>query len=322
MLVLLKFLSIPYDKLYAFSLGQGINMNFSDKLIHEIDSVKGLLYRTIIFYTAFSTGLVFFLGADKIISSHITIYLFLNLLTIIILTWFIRKSFKIEIHGKNLITFRIGLFFLLNSTIVTMIGGLKIIDNDITSLVSAVLYVPAMMFIIYSFNNFINYVNGRYKSVVELSLTDELTGLPNRRYLNLKLRDLEDKSGAICIIDIDDFKMINDNYGHEMGDKVLKKSGLILKKFACENILVARSGGEEFAIVLKEGAAVNILVERIKKSLSLSSADGIPTTVSIGVALKTENQTSSSCLASADAALYRSKRNGKNRITYSNDHNE
>lgn len=297
-------------------------MNFSDKLIHEIDSVKGLLYRTIIFYTAFSTGLVFFLGADKIISSHITIYLFLNLLTIIILTWFIRKSFKIEIHGKNLITFRVGLFLLLNSTIVTMVGGLKIIDNDITSLVSAVLYVPAMIFIIYSFNNFISYVNGRYKSVVELSLTDELTGLPNRRYLNLKLRDLEDNSGAICIIDIDDFKMINDNYGHEMGDKVLKKSGLILKKFACENILVARSGGEEFAIVLKEGAAVNILAERIKKSLSLSSADGIPTTVSIGVALKTENQTSSSCLASADAALYRSKRNGKNRITYSNDHNE
>ncbi|WP_419718528.1 diguanylate cyclase domain-containing protein [Erwinia aphidicola] len=80
---------------------------------------------------------------------------------------------------------------------------------------------------------------------------------------------------------------------------------------------VFRTGGEEFALVFREGLAVNILAEKINKSLSLSSAEGIPTTVSIGVALKTINQASSSCLAAADAALYKSKRNGKNRITYS-----
>ncbi|WP_419718545.1 diguanylate cyclase domain-containing protein [Erwinia aphidicola] len=87
--------------------------------------------------------------------------------------------------------------------------------------------------------------------------------------------------------------------------------------FACDNISVFRTGGEEFALVFREGLAVNILAEKINKSLSLSSAEGIPTTVSIGVALKTINQASSSCLAAADAALYKSKRNGKNRITYS-----
>ncbi|WP_212816192.1 diguanylate cyclase domain-containing protein [Erwinia rhapontici] len=70
------------------------------------------------------------------------------------------------------------------------------------------------------------------------------------------------------------------------------------------------SGGEEFAIVIREGSAVNILAERIKQPLSLSTANGIPTTVSIGVALKAVNQTSSSCLAAADAALYKSKKNG------------
>lgn len=198
-----------------------------------------------------------------------------------------------------------------------MTGGLKVIDTDITSLVSASLYVPAMMLIIYSFNSFIAYVNDMYKSLLDLSLTDELTGLPNRRYLNLELRDLEDKAGAICIVDIDDFNRINDKYGNEMGDKVIKKTALILKDFACDNISVSRTGGEEFALVFREGLAVNILAEKIKKSLSLSSAEGIPTTVSIGVALKTINQASSSCLAAADAALYKSKRNGKNRITYS-----
>ncbi|NNS10198.1 GGDEF domain-containing protein [Erwinia sp. JH02] len=299
-----------------------MNMNISDKLIHEIDSVSGLLYRAIISYTIFFTGMVFFLGSEKLNSLNINIYFVLNLLTIVILTWFIRRSFKIQLHERNLITFRIALFLLLNSTMITLVGGLKVIDSDITSLFSALLYVPAMILIIYSFNSFISYVNMRYKSVVDLSLTDELTGLPNRRYLNVKLRELEDKSGAICIIDIDNFKTINDNYGHEMGDKVLKNTGLMLKKISCENIFVSRSGGEEFAIVIREGSAINILAERIKQSLSLSTANGIPTTVSIGVALKTVNQTSSSCLAAADAALYKSKRNGKNRITYSMAHNE
>ncbi|WP_426768592.1 GGDEF domain-containing protein [Erwinia aphidicola] len=294
-----------------------MNLNIYSKLIHEINSVNGLLYRIIFFYTTLCTGLVFCIGSDKINSSNINVYFLLNVLTIMILTWLIRKSFKIQLHGESLILFRIGIFLLLNSTIITMTGGLKVIDTDITSLVSASLYVPAMMLIIYSFNSFIAYVNDMYKSVLDLSLTDELTGLPNRRYLNLELRELEDKAGAICIVDIDDFNRINNKYGHEMGDKVIKKTALILKGFACDNISVFRTGGEEFALVFREGLAVNILAERIKKSLSLSSAEGIPTTVSIGVALKTINQASSSCLAAADAALYKSKRNGKNRITYS-----
>lgn len=85
--------------------------------------------------------------------------------------------------------------------------------------------------IIYSFNKFISYVNHNYKTVISESLTDELTGLPNMRHLNIKLRELENKSGTICIADIDHFKKINDTYGHVAGDKVLRNIGLRMSSF-------------------------------------------------------------------------------------------
>ncbi len=270
----------------------------------------------IFIYTVVVTGVVLLPGLFLSDCSDVNFYFIVNFFTVAILAWFIRKSFSIQSHEKNLFPFRVGIFLLLNSTIISMAGGLRVLDKDQASLIAAVLYAPAILLIINSFNGFIAFVNGKYKSALELSLTDELTGLPNRRHLNIKLRELEPHSGVICILDIDDFKKINDLYGHETGDKVLKNAGLVLGEIASDEIFISRSGGEEFAVIIKEKSDEKKIIAKIKHSLSLSPENGISTYVSIGVAFKNANQTSSAALAAADSALYDSKRNGKNMITY------
>jgi diguanylate cyclase (GGDEF)-like protein len=286
------------------------------KLINEVGSTRGMLYRMIISYAFILGSAIVLLAIAKGKTSNVNIYFIINLLTVFLLTWFIRKSFKIYLHKRHFTTFRIGLFLLLNSTLASMAGGLTIIDRDTTSLIAAVLYAPAILLFIYSFNNFINVVNERYKSVVGLSLTDELTGLPNRRHMNMKLKEIENTSCVISIMDIDDFKKINDSYGHDKGDSVLRQVGAILKNFIDDKTFIARSGGEEFSVIITGDGHLNGIIEDIKNSISLISVEGTLVTVSIGVSEKMENQTTSCVLSAADSALYQSKHNGKNKITY------
>jgi diguanylate cyclase (GGDEF)-like protein len=286
------------------------------KLINEVGSTRGMLYRMIISYAFILGSAIVLLAIVKGKTSNVNVYFIINLLTVFLLTWFIRKSFKIYLHKRHFTTFRIGLFLLLNSTLASMAGGLTIIDRDTTSLIAAVLYAPAILLFIYSFNNFINVVNERYKSVVGLSLTDELTGLPNRRHMNMKLKEIENTSCVISIMDIDDFKKINDSYGHDKGDSVLRQVGAILKNFIDDKTFIARSGGEEFSVIITGDGHLNGIIEDIKNSISLISVEGTLVTVSIGVSEKMENQTTSCVLSAADSALYQSKHNGKNKITY------
>ncbi|WP_240043855.1 GGDEF domain-containing protein [Erwinia persicina] len=211
--------------------------------MQEVERPEGLLYRLIIFYAFFAvisiSSLAFIEGA----SSKVSFYFFINLCTTFILTWVIRRSFHIISQQKLIVSFRIGLFFLLNSTLVSMAGGLEVIHKDTAVVIAAILYVPALLFMIYSFNKCIRYFNNTYKLDVHLSITDDLTGLPNRRNANMRLKEVENQSVIICIMDIDHFKNINDTYGHEAGDSVLRKVSQVLKNFTTEDVFVSRSGG-------------------------------------------------------------------------------
>ncbi|QGY33196.1 GGDEF domain-containing protein [Pantoea cypripedii] len=292
-------------------------LKLHSKLIHEAESPRGLLYRMIILYTFITASIIILTSIFERGPSNINIYFSLNLITVIMLAGFIRKSFHIKSQAKNFAAFRIGLFLLLNSSLASMAGGLKIFDRDVTALLSAFLYIPAISLIMYSFNNFVFFVNDKYKSAVYLSLTDELTQLPNRRHMNIKLREIEQVDGLICILDIDDFKKINDTYDHDIGDKVLRKIGDALSHFINENTFIARSGGEEFSAIITGNENLTNIIENIKISLSTISIHDVPVTTSIGVAKKRAEHTSSFAITAADSALYESKRNGKNRITYS-----
>lgn len=293
-----------------------MNFKIHDKLIHEVESPKGLLYRMVIIYACFMTALIIALSLAMGDTSRLNFYFFINSCTVALMTWFIRQSFNIHSKETHLLVFRISLFLLLNSSLASMAGGLNLIERDTSSVIAALLYVPAIIMVIYSFRSFISYVNHNYKSAVNLSLTDELTGLPNRRHLNVKLREIESRAGTVCIADIDHFKKINDTYGHEAGDKVLRNTGLRLSHFVSDNIFISRSGGEEFAIIIFDNVNAEDIIRKIKKSVSDAGNGSINVTLSIGVAFKQKHDSSSAVIAAADDALYQAKRAGRNCIKY------
>jgi two-component system cell cycle response regulator len=164
---------------------------------------------------------------------------------------------------------------------------------------------------------------------IELAITDGLTGLSNRRYMETHLRTLVDQSAArnkpitVLVLDIDYFKAINDSYGHDAGDDVLREFALRMRK-ATRNIdLACRYGGEEFVIVMPETdmAVATVVAERLRRRIATEpfaiqqGARHLEVTISIGIAaLSSAGDNAASILKRADQALYRAKRDGRNRV--------
>jgi len=164
-------------------------------------------------------------------------------------------------------------------------------------------------------------------SAMELALTDALTGLHNRRHFETHLKALIARYGeaerdiALLLFDIDRFKGINDTFGHDAGDDVLKEFAVRLRKAVRGFDLVARLGGEEFVVVMPEtdAALANEAAERVRHDVESApfQARGaaIEVTVSVGVArFRGRGDTIDGMLKRADEALYRAKRSGRNRV--------
>lgn len=163
------------------------------------------------------------------------------------------------------------------------------------------------------------------EAISDMANTDFLTGVSNRRYFFkfvenfLQEVDPHKNPFAIAMLDIDDFKKINDTYGHDVGDVVIKKLAQILKENTKGSDLIARFGGEEFCLFLKDVSkeqAVEFFVKlRAKIAQSILDIDTkkIHFTVSIGVAFSDE-ESFEEMLNQADMALYGAKKNGKNRV--------
>ncbi len=168
-----------------------------------------------------------------------------------------------------------------------------------------------------------------YKKVKILAETDCLTGLPNRYFfdesLKLALTDNErDKSTlALLLIDLDNFKLINDTFGHDTGDVFLKQAVLTIKECLRGNEIFARLGGDEFAIILtklESSEQASLVAQRIiaamKTPLNIASTL-IQSTVSIGIALYPDNsKTSKEIFKHADIAMYRAKKWGRNQACF------
>ncbi|WP_024507476.1 sensor domain-containing diguanylate cyclase [Bradyrhizobium sp. ARR65] len=156
----------------------------------------------------------------------------------------------------------------------------------------------------------------------EQATTDELTGLPNRRQLGAFVEELDclRRSYAALLVDIDHFKSINDRFGHDVGDEVLRSLASVLRSAVSPDQLLARIGGEEFVFVL-EGASsdeARSFAEEVRamvQALPVPAIGNKPLTVSIGVATTgSEGTDLSAVLKRADDALYRAKGNGRNRV--------
>ena len=167
-----------------------------------------------------------------------------------------------------------------------------------------------------------------HELVSEQAITDELTGLSNQR----RFRDLIEKEGSraerfghelsVLILDIDDFKQVNDTYGHLQGDEVLKAIGAILLDESRGVDEPARYGGEEFVLALPETGTEGALeaAERVRRRVEqarvprIDGSGALQVTASVGVATMPESARDTRALvAVADEALYRAKRGGKNR---------
>jgi len=163
----------------------------------------------------------------------------------------------------------------------------------------------------------------------QLMNKDELTKLPNRKLLNSKFNSLLESpvtnQSSLMIIDIDDFKKINDNYSHLDGDKVLKELANLLYKTIPTTSFLCRWGGEEFVVFMEfnNKDEARLLAENIKDKISNKKFYSIDkfllkVTVSIGVTsfnssiIKSQDR----IFAFADEALYKAKRNGKNTVVY------
>jgi diguanylate cyclase (GGDEF)-like protein len=162
------------------------------------------------------------------------------------------------------------------------------------------------------------------EQLAKLSVTDGLTDLHNHRYFQDQLgkeikRLARSREGlSILILDIDDFKKLNDNYGHAAGDEFLKQLALILRESVRDTDVLARYGGEEFVVIATgtKIAGAQMLAEKLRTTIAETSFIVDETmrprrvTVSIGVAEYSHSRTE--LFTSADAALYRAKDAGKN----------
>jgi diguanylate cyclase (GGDEF)-like protein len=160
----------------------------------------------------------------------------------------------------------------------------------------------------------------RNRHYAQLALCDDLTGVGNRRRLDRDLT-IEAHSGeapvAVIMVDVDHFKRINDDYGHDAGDQALRAVADVLRREVRTGDVVYRYGGEEFCIVLVNTTTTEAaqVAERIRFAVSrMALAVDEPLTVSIGVALGKGAHVAHT-LIRADEALFKSKDAGRDRVT-------
>lgn len=165
------------------------------------------------------------------------------------------------------------------------------------------------------------------------SITDSLTGLKNRRYFDQRLHEEIAHSRryrlplSLLLIDVDHFKVVNDTYGHQIGDEVLKNLSKVILEMVRDSDIVARYGGEEIAIITPntEKAEAILLAERLRNIVqksTLASIDAtqevVQITISIGVStLNLVVMDKDALVEEADKALYEAKKLGRNRVQIS-----
>lgn len=157
--------------------------------------------------------------------------------------------------------------------------------------------------------------------------TDSLTRLANRRAFDEKLASLYDDQmslavTALVLVDIDHFKRINDTYGHPVGDKILATVASVIRSNVRKDVFVARTGGEEFAMIIQGNTPEEVLAncERVRRALesrpfrnSRTGVDYGPVTISLGFSMAIQAEDPGQLYEQADVALYCAKGNGRNR---------
>ncbi|MCD4667831.1 MAG: GGDEF domain-containing protein [Sulfurimonas sp.] len=174
-------------------------------------------------------------------------------------------------------------------------------------------------------NDIISQLSTQVETLERNSNLDSLTNVFNRRALTNHLENICSKQNLkyelhLLVLDIDDFKKINDTYGHIAGDKILIFLTNILKKTLRDGDKIFRYGGEEFILILNRIDSIhckkiaNRLIELISSNKLIYKGESLNITISIGSTTYHNNDTPESLIARADKALYKAKKTGKNKI--------
>ncbi|MDB5536372.1 MAG: PleD family two-component system response regulator, partial [Devosia sp.] len=167
-------------------------------------------------------------------------------------------------------------------------------------------------------------------NTMALAVTDDMTGLYNRRYFDRHLgvmlgkAQAQERDMAVMLLDIDHFKSVNDTHGHDIGDAVLKEFSLRLKRNIRGVDLACRFGGEEFVVLMPDTdfRQAEAVAERVREAVAergfeVGTSRPLTVTVSVGVTLQESlADTPETLIKRADVALYRAKREGRNRVVF------
>jgi two-component system, cell cycle response regulator len=171
-------------------------------------------------------------------------------------------------------------------------------------------------------------LRARLDRSLELAITDQLTGLYNRRFINAQLGPLVQRAQcggdpvSVMIVDLDHFKRINDAHGHDVGDAILREFAVRLASNVRPSDFACRFGGEEFVVIMPRttGDVACLAAERLRRQICAAPfqasrlAGPLDVTISIGVATAEADDDFDTLLKRADEGLYEAKRAGRNRV--------
>ena len=215
----------------------------------------------------------------------------------------------------------IAICYLLSTGYTAFAGPLYMVDNALAGSFWAFNSVIVLAFLIYYSRLMLSLIGDYEKKLTDAAHTDRLTGLYNRHFMMTELESSakEDKPLFVAMIDIDDFKKINDRYGHNAGDYVLINVSRIMRE-VCSECRISRWGGEEF-LILSSGKDLDdfldlaeTLRKRIESEDFIFAEDHIKVTITLGIAAFTSGTSVDGWVKVADDNLYAGKKTGKNKF--------
>lgn len=183
------------------------------------------------------------------------------------------------------------------------------------------LYLPILLVSVFLFEVLLSQWRKRESKSIQLSKMDALTGVFNRRFIGDFIEGLKEHQYALILLDLDYFKKINDNYGHDVGDHVLCRVAKVLSANIRGSDIVGRFGGEEFMMVLQARSIqqAKVIAERCRRQIEMenfavSDCLSLKISASFGITLSSSELTYEQVMKQADQALYMAKKKGRNQV--------
>lgn len=233
-----------------------------------------------------------------------------------------RQLGKVSINAK-LISIVIVFCHLASTGYSAYFGPIYEVDQELAGIFWIFNSLIVLGFIIYYSSLMLKLIQDSEDKLTDMALKDRLTALYNRHYTMRKLGDLMESNiqFSLAMIDIDNFKHINDRYGHNAGDYVLKKMASIMNE-TCKDCTVSRWGGEEFLVFTekKTDDDVKLLFEKLRAKVETTKftfeEEDIKVTVTIGISERKPDLKLDKIITTADGKLYEGKNSGKNKVVF------